>query len=107
MIKEFANQFQYHILPEFMKLKPEDESLANNDPIEQIKNEEEPLMSFTNLKKGATELWTSFAQIGSKTDQKQNLFMPGPYLNENFNYLLSNLNSSNLLDKELGMYLLS
>ena len=68
--------------------------------------EEEPCLSFTNLKRAATDLWVAMFQIGSSTDLKKRLYLPGPYFNENLTYLVSKLENENLLEKELSLYLL-
>lgn len=62
-------------------------------------------MNFTNLKKAATELWVTFTQLGSRTDHQNNAFTTGPFFSDNFNYILNNLASANLLDKEFAMFL--
>ena len=66
--------------------------------------EEEPCLSFTNLKRAATDLWVAMFQIGSSTDLKKRLYLPGPYFNENLTYLVSKLENENLLEKELSLY---
>ena len=63
LIKEHVPLFQYEILPNYLKLKPEDEHLANTDPIEYLSIEEESSLNFTNLKRAATDLWISMFQM--------------------------------------------
>jgi hypothetical protein len=55
--------FQYEILPNNIRLKPEDEQLANSDPIEYLTVEEESILSFTNLKRVSVDLWIALAQM--------------------------------------------
>ena len=50
-------------------------------------------------------MWIAYFQMGSKTDREQNVYYPGPMFEENFKFLLSKLESENLVEKELAMYL--
>lgn len=57
----YAELFQYDILLRYMKLQPEDEELANSDPLDFLSKEDEPSINFTNLKRVATDVWIAFA----------------------------------------------
>lgn len=65
-MKEFADAFQYDILLRYLRLQPEDEELANREPVEFLSREDEPSINFTNLKRVATDVWVGFTEIGSK-----------------------------------------
>ena len=93
-----------------MKLRPEDQELANEDPIEFLNKETEPCMNFTNLKRAATDIWIGIADIGSKTDKNGRNYKPGEFFYKNMNYLKDQLEKgnqeNNQIDKELAMYLI-
>lgn len=88
-----------------MFLTQEDETLAKDDVIEYLRNDDDMSTTFSNIKKAATEVWNSFMQLGSKHDRDNNVYQPGPLFEENMQFILSKISSSNLLEKELGMYL--
>lgn len=52
-MKQFSQNFQYEILPQYLQLKPEDEELANNDPIEFMNREDDYSFNYSYLKKVA------------------------------------------------------
>lgn len=69
-MKQYSESFQYHILPPYLQLTPEDDEIANSDPIEFISREEELCVSYTFLKKEAKEAWVAFTNIGAKKKNK-------------------------------------
>lgn len=60
-VKEYGQAFQYDFLLRFLRLQPEDEELADREPLEFLAREDEPSINFTNLKRVATDVWISFA----------------------------------------------
>lgn len=106
VVKQYAEVFQYDILHKFMRLQPEDEELANREPVEFLTREDEPSINFTNLKRVATDVWVGFAELGSKPEKKGQAYEPGIYFYQNMNYLQSKLEGSDQIEKELAMYLI-
>lgn len=62
-------------------------------------------MTYSNIKRVATDVWNCFMQLQSKFDREKNLYHPGPLFEENLNFMFEKISSENLLEKELGMYL--
>lgn len=60
-VQQFAEPFQYDILLNYIRLQPEDEELANADPLDFISKEDEPSFNVANLKRVATDVWVAFA----------------------------------------------
>lgn len=50
-MKQYYESFQYKILPTYIQLEPEDEEIANNDPLEFINREGDLSFSYTYLKR--------------------------------------------------------
>lgn len=88
-----------------MLMTPHDEQTASEDVIEFFRDEDDIGSIYSNVKKAATHLWSTFMQYGSKTDRDQDTFSPGPIFEESIQFMVSKLCSENLLEKELGMYL--
>lgn len=101
----YAASFQENLLLPYLALTPEDERLAEEDVAEYMRNEEEPGINFTNLKRAATDVWIAFFQCGSRHDRDQNVYYPGPMFSQNYQFLVSKIQSENLVEKELAMYL--
>lgn len=70
VMKQFSQNFQYEILPQYLQLKPEDEELANNDPIEFMNREDDHSFNYSYLKKVAMQAWVAFTNIGAKKKKK-------------------------------------
>jgi hypothetical protein len=90
-VKQFAETFQYNVLLHYLRLQPEDEELANRDPVEFLSREDEPSINFTNLKRVATDAWVGFAEIGSKPEKKSLIYEPGVNFFQNMAYLQGKL----------------
>lgn len=90
-MRAYAQAFQYKILPQYIKLTPEDEELANNDPLEFFNKEDDPTINYTNLKSAATEVWIAFVELGSKKKTKGKASEVGEFFFDNLNYLKSKL----------------
>jgi hypothetical protein len=104
LISKHSKLFQYEILLKDIYLTQKDEAAARDDVVEYLHSNENDLTpNFSNTKKVATEVWGSFMQVGSRLDSQA--YHPGPLFQENFEFMLSKVGSSNLLEKELGMYL--
>jgi hypothetical protein len=80
-----------------MQLKPEDEEIANNDPLEFINQEDDYSVNYTYLKKVAMEAWVAFTNIGAKRKKKGKSEQIGALFNENMKYLREKLEGSNPL----------
>ena len=74
-----------------MRLQPEDEELANREPVEFLSREDEPSINFTNLKRVATDVWVGFSELGNKPEKKNQSYEPGDYFFKNMNYLQGKL----------------
>lgn len=100
-----SKDFQYDILLKYMVLTPEEEKLATEDVVEYLRVDDESTMTYSNIKRVATEVWNSFMQLQSKYDREKSAYFPGPLFEENVTYMYEKISSANLLEKELGMYL--
>ncbi len=58
-IDSVARDLLFVILPPLLCLTPKDEALAKEDAAEFLRLENDHMQSFTNVKRGATELWQS------------------------------------------------
>lgn len=105
-IKQFAKLFQEEILLKYMTLQPEDEELAQEDPLEFLNKETEPSINYTNLKRVATDVWVAFAELGSEAEKKNSPYQPGTYFYNSMKYLKEKLQGANLIEKEMAMYLI-
>lgn len=76
------------------------------DVIEYLRNQDEPFINFTNLKKAATDLWIVYSQAKSYMNKDTFMYTPGPLFEDNFRFILQKIASPNLIEKEMGMYLL-
>lgn len=63
------------------------------------------MQMYTNTKRAAVDLWISLNEIGS-TSQLLKEYIPGKYLYRSMEYLRERLNSGNLLEVEMAMYIL-
>jgi hypothetical protein len=88
-----------------MCLTHHDEVLAKEDVVEYLRNSEDAGSINYNLKLAATEIWSSFMEMGSSYDPKTKVYHPGPHFQENLEFIIAKMGSSNLIDKELGMYI--
>jgi importin-7 len=105
-VRQYSETFQYNVLLNYLRLQPEDEELANRDPVEFLSREDEPSINFTNLKRVATDVWVGFAEIGSKPEKKALLYEPGVNFFQNMTYLQGKLEGGGMIEKELAMYLI-
>jgi len=71
-----------------------------------LAREDEPSTNFTNLKRVATDVWISFAELGCKPEKKNQNYEPGVFFFQNMNYLQAKLQDNNPIEKELAMYLI-
>ena len=69
MMLQFAQGLQYTTLVPYLQITKEDHELATEDVIEYLRNEDEPFINFTNLKKAATDLWVVFCQAKSQLNR--------------------------------------
>lgn len=97
----------YVRLPAYLKLTPEDDELARNDPAEFFRKEEDPYQHFTNTKAASSSLWIALNKIGAPAcdDEFDIEGAPGKYFIESMQYLKGKLGSANLLEKETAMFL--
>lgn len=62
-------------------------------------------MTYSNIKRVATQVWNTFLQLGGKMDKDQGLYYPGPLFQDSLKFMYEKITSQNLLEKQLGMYL--
>ena len=99
LVKQYAEGFQYDVLLSYLRLQPEDEELAQRDPVDFLSKEDEPSVTFTNLKRVATDVWIGFAELGCKIEKKGQPYEPGVFFFQNMNYLQGKLEGGqHLLD---------
>lgn len=67
--------------------------------IEYLRNEDEPYMNFTNLKKAAIDLWYVYLQTKSTINQQNLQYIPGPMFEENLKFIFEKIASDNLVEK--------
>lgn len=105
-LESYAADLLYVKLPPFLTLTPKDNELAENDPMELLKREMDPVQGFTNVKRAATDVWIALNEAGSEASPSSE-YVPGKHLFTSMDYLKSKLNNnSNLLEKEMAMYVL-
>lgn len=96
-MKSYADYFQYQVLLPYLKLTQEDQELVNNDPVEFLNSEIDNMISYTNLKKAATQVWVTFCKIGMKKSGMKR--KPGQFFFSNMNFLKGKLESQNMVEK--------
>ena len=70
-----------------MVVTPEDAKLAQEDVVEYLRVDDESSMTYSNIKKVATEVWNSFMQLGSKLDRDNNIYQPGPLFQKSVEFM--------------------
>lgn len=73
-----SKHFQYDILLKYMVITPEEEKLAGEDVVEYLRVDDESTMTYSNIKRVATDVWNCFMQLQSKFDREKNIYYPGP-----------------------------
>lgn len=98
-----APELLYNQLPPFLTLTPSDDKLAREDPAEFLRQDFDHVNTFTNTKKAATELWINLNKIGSVKNKNETT--PGKHIFNSMEWLKKKLEGTNLLEKEMAMYL--
>ncbi len=106
LMEPLASQLQYEILPNYLKLTAEEETLASEDVVEFLSKEEEFAASYSNLKKAASEGWVVLAELGSKVSTKKTPYVEGKFFQNNMLYLKSKLEGGNPIETEMAMKLI-
>lgn len=85
---ETINDLLFLKVPPFLTLKPEDEKMAKDDPIELLRKELDPIQNFSNLKRASMDLWLALIEVGSRANNPTD-YSCGPYLINSLKFLQS------------------